>query len=42
MERGSHESSVWVWVWQDLVRDTGRRGGPGVRKAIHADEEHVR
>ena len=41
MEREFHESSVWVWIWQDLARDVDRRGGPAVRKAIHADEEYV-
>lgn len=40
MEREFPESRVWVWIWQDLARHKDWRGGPGVRKATHADEEY--
>ena len=42
MERGLHVSNVWVWIWQGSVRDVDRKGGPGVRKAIHAGREYIR
>lgn len=42
MGKGLHVSGVWVGIWQDLVRDVDRKGGPRVRNTIHAGREWIR